>query len=116
MDRSSLTLTVVVVLAMVVVVISKAAVVIGVSSNSPPLNPNPVAANSPSFWDQYIKPSIGAIVTIIVALIAALFAYRRLMIQFRISTRNSFLQMIVNDETYRDELTGFIRAVGTKKF
>ena len=111
MDRSSLTLTVVVVLAMVVVVIIQAAVVIGVSGNSPPVNANPVAANSPSFWDQYIKPSIGAIVTIVVAFIAAYFAYRRLMVQLRISTRNSFLEMLISSESYRNDLSGLIGAV-----
>lgn len=92
MDRRALTLVVVVIAAMVIVVIVQAAVVVNLVDfpTSSTVAPSQTSTGPIGIWDQYVKPSVGAIGAVVVTLLAGVFAYRRLMKQLRTSTRNSF--------------------------
>lgn len=118
MDRPSLTLVVVVIAAIVIVVIVQAAVVVNLagSPTSSTTASSQTSTGPIGIWDQYVKSSVGAIGAVVATLLAGVFAYRRLMKQLRTSTRNSFLDMLVGNEMYRNELNLFIGAVQDSNF
>lgn len=127
MDRSSLILTVVVIAAMAFVVVVQSIVVVKVTSHpqtaiatSPAVAGGSQRASQPSssgtIWDEYFKPSIAPTATIIAAFVAGIFAYRSLLKNLRISTRNSFLDMLVGEKDHRDELNAFLGAANNGNF
>ena len=65
---------------------------------------------------EYIKPSVTPIATILAAFIAGIFGYRNIMRQLQITTRNAFLDMLVNNSTYRNEIERFLSAMHSENY
>ena len=121
MDRNSLVLMISVLMAGVIVFIVLAFVVVNlpivpvsVSGTTPPLMPTPGTAIT--LWHEYIKQSIIPVGAVLAALITGLFGYRNIMRQLRTTTRNDFLDMIVDNSTYKSELSSFLSALSNGNF
>jgi len=128
MSRDSLVLTICLLIAVVTVIVVQTVIVTSLVSVQPsggtasPATQSPAATTSPTaaawqtIWGEYIKPSITPIGTILAAFIAGIFGYRNIMRQLQTTTRNAFLDMLVSNSTYRNEIERFLSAIHSKNY